>query len=195
MEIAFAIVAALTLVSAIAARSLRNLVHCALCLAVTFAGLATMYLQLDAQFVGFAQILVYIGAVAILVVFAILLTRNSGSTPQSFMSSSWLMGVGIAGVVFCVLAYAISTSSVSTVNRALPDKAPPTVHDLGTQLMTWYVLPLQIVGLLLTVATIGGVIIAMNEKKPVKPLIPTTPSGGPECVPVHATSTAEGAAH
>ena len=68
MGITFAIIAALTLVSAIAAMSLRNLVHCALSLAVTFAGIAAMYLQLDAQFVGFAQILVYIGAVAILIV-------------------------------------------------------------------------------------------------------------------------------
>ena len=66
----------LTLASAVAAMSLRNLVHCALTLTVTFAGLAAFYLQLDAQFVGFAQILVYIGAVAILIVFAILLTRR-----------------------------------------------------------------------------------------------------------------------
>ena len=64
----------LTLASAVAAMSLRNLVHCALMLTVTFAGLAAFYLQLGAQFVGFAQILIYIGAVAILIVFAILLT-------------------------------------------------------------------------------------------------------------------------
>ena len=55
----FAIIAVLTLGSAVAAMSLRNLVHCALMLMVTLAGLAMFYLQLDAQFVGFAQILVY----------------------------------------------------------------------------------------------------------------------------------------
>ena len=68
----FAIIALLILASAVAAMSLRNLVHCALMLMVSFAGLAAVYLQLGAQFVGFAQILVYIGAVAILRVFAIL---------------------------------------------------------------------------------------------------------------------------
>ena len=78
MNWAFALIAFVTLVSATAAVSLRNLVHCALSLTITFAGLAALYLHLNAQFVGFVQILVYIGAVAILIVFAILLTRPAG---------------------------------------------------------------------------------------------------------------------
>ena len=76
-EIAFLILAALTLSSAVAALCLRNLVHCALCVAGAFVGLAAIYLQLDAEFVGFAQILVYVGAVAILILFAVLLTRGA----------------------------------------------------------------------------------------------------------------------
>ena len=59
--------------------SLRNLVHCALAMVVAFSGIAALYLQLDAQFVGFAEILVYVGAIAILIVFAILLTRSDAS--------------------------------------------------------------------------------------------------------------------
>src|SRR4051794_25265105 len=110
MGIAFAIIAALTLVSAVAAMSLRNMVHCALSLAVAFAGLAAMYLQLDAQFVGFAQILVYIGAVAILIVFAILLTRSS-ETPQPVISRSWIVGIAIAVAVFGVMVKLILSSS------------------------------------------------------------------------------------
>ena len=83
--IPFAILAVLTLAGAVAAMSLRNLVHCALALTAAFAGLAAVYLQLNAQFVGFAQILVYIGAVAILIVFAILLTRG-GEPPRQAAS-------------------------------------------------------------------------------------------------------------
>ena len=86
MTITFAIIAAVTIAAAVAAMTLRNLVHCALALAVTFAGLAAVYLQLDAQFVGFAQILVYVGAVAILIVFAILLTRGGETPPQTSVS-------------------------------------------------------------------------------------------------------------
>src|SRR5438105_11526070 len=103
MSPTFTLLAALTVASAIAAMSLRNLVHCALALAVAFAGLAGLYLRLDAQFVGFAQVLVYVGAVAILIVFAILLTRGSGPPEPSVFSSSWFVGLGIAVVVFAVL--------------------------------------------------------------------------------------------
>ena len=163
MGVTFAIIAALTLVSGVAAMSLRKLVHCALCLAVTFAGLATMYLQLGAQFVGFAQILVYIGAVAILVVFAILLTRSGGPAPQKAMTSSWGVGLLVAVLVFGVLTRAILTSAI--VKRELPDKPSPAVHEIGIQLMTYYVLPLEVMGLLLTAAAIGAVIIALHEAK------------------------------
>src|SRR5262249_37228153 len=66
MTIPFLILSVVTVAGAIAAVALRNLVHCALCLVLTFAGLAGLFLQLNAEFVGFVQILVYIGAVAIL---------------------------------------------------------------------------------------------------------------------------------
>lgn len=165
MQIAFAIIAALTLVSAVAAMSLRNLVHCALCLALAFAGLAAFYLQLGAAFVGWAQALVYIGAVAILIVFAILLTRSGEGTPQPILSRSWGVGVGIAVLVFGVLAKAIMSSSMASneLLQKMPSKPAPTVHQIGNQLMTRYVLPLEIIGLLLTAAAIGAVIIAMKD--------------------------------
>ena len=72
MTLGFLILAVLTVLGAIGTMALRNLVHCALCLVVTFAGLAGLFLQLEAQFVGLVQILVYVGAVAILVVSTIL---------------------------------------------------------------------------------------------------------------------------
>src|SRR5258707_15357442 len=102
MPLSFTITAVLTLASAIAAMTLRNLVHCALCLIVTFAGLAVLFLQLNAQFVGFAQVLVYIGAVAILILFAILLPRSSElrtNLVRTF-SYSWCTGFAVALVTF-----------------------------------------------------------------------------------------------
>ena len=143
--------------------SLRNLVHCALALTVAFAGLAALYLQLDAQFVGFAQILVYIGAVAILIVFAILLTRGSETPQPAIASPSWLGGIAVAVVVFGVLAMTIVRSAIT--NRDLPVSPQVSVRQLGDQLMTKYLLPLEVIGLLLTAALIGAVIIAMQEKE------------------------------
>src|SRR5260370_8037904 len=92
MTVPFTIIAIITIGSAIAAMTLRNLVHCALALVGAFAGLAALYLQLDAQFVGFAQILVYVGAVAILIVFAILLTGGSEPPKQPIFSPTWRLG-------------------------------------------------------------------------------------------------------
>src|ERR1700716_4241481 len=113
MNAVFAILALLTLAGAVAAMSLRNLVHCALSLTVALAGLAALYLQLGAQFVGFAQILVYIGAVAILIVFAILLTRGSEPSPHPLTASSAIMGIGIAVLAFGSLAACILSSFVT----------------------------------------------------------------------------------
>src|SRR6516164_1738856 len=112
MNIVFALIAVVTIAAGVAAMSLRNLVHCALALTVTFAGLAAAYLQLGAQFVGFAQILVYVGAVAILIVFAILLTRGAEPAQQPILSSGWMSGIVVAVVVLGILVYAIAKSSV-----------------------------------------------------------------------------------
>ena len=167
MNLIFILLALLTLVSGLAAVTLRSTVHCALALAATFAGLAMLFLQLDAQFAGFAQILVYIGAVAILVVFAILLTRNADeATNASVLSKNWPIGLVIAGLVFAVLGAAIGDS----VQKLPHETAAPavTVQQIGEALMGRYVLPLEIVALLLTAALIGAVIVAMQEKEGAK---------------------------
>jgi NADH-quinone oxidoreductase subunit J len=180
MSFPFAIIAGLTAGSAIAAVSLRNLVHCALCLVVTFAGLAALFLQLNAEFVGFAQILVYVGAVAILIVFAILLTRGSESEPSAPITTATPWAISIAVAAFVTIAGAvlqtravpvgglIATVEVGGQRLELPihmiGDPKPTVKSIGDKLMTDYVLPLEVVGLLLTAAMIGAVIIAMQEK-------------------------------
>jgi len=163
MSIAFYLIAALTVAGGLAAVLLKNTVHCALALTVAFAGRALFFLQLDAQFAGFAQILVYIGAVAILVVFAILLTRGSETPKDGVFSRNWLAGLVIAAGVFAVLGWAVlQSASVLPHETAAPTV---TVLQIGNALMGRYVLPLEIVALLLTAALIGAVIVAMHEKE------------------------------
>src|SRR5271155_3463755 len=110
MSVVFYLIAGLSVAGALAAVLLKNTVHCALALTVAFAGLALMFLELDAQFAGFAQILIYIGAVAILVVFAILLTRGSGIPEYRGFSASWLLGLIIAAATFALLGWAVMKS-------------------------------------------------------------------------------------
>lgn len=161
MTLSFLIIAVLTLAAAVAAVTLRNLVHCALALVVTFAGLAAAFLQLDAQFVGFAQVLIYIGAVAILIVFAVLLTRGGEPPQPQTFSWNWPWGLGAAAAVFATLAWAIGGSFAARREPAAQVEA--TTKQIGDALMTRFVLPLEVAGLLLTVALIGAVLIAMRE--------------------------------
>lgn len=169
MPLSFILIAGFTLAAAAAAMSLRNLVHCALFAALTLAGLAAVFLQLNAQFVGLAQILVYVGAVAILIVFAILLTRGSEPSAQPIFSGSWWAGIGVAAVVWGCLTAAVLLSPSAPKRAAAHLSATSaanaaSVQSIGTELMTNYVLPLEILALLLTAATVGAVIIAMPEK-------------------------------
>jgi NADH-quinone oxidoreductase subunit J len=161
----FLIFAILTVAGAVAAMSLRNLVHSVLALTVAFAGLAAVYLQLGAQFVGLAQILVYIGAVAILIVFAVLLTRDSEASPLAIVGS-WKGSGVVALAIFGILAWAVDHSAAS--RRSVLPQPEATIQQIGNALMLRFALPLEIIGLLLTVALIGAVTIAMREKREVR---------------------------
>src|SRR6516225_5719780 len=141
MTPAFWILSALTVLGGLAAVTLKNTLHCALALTVAFAGLALLYLQLDAQFAGFAQILVYVGAVAILVVFAILLTRGSELPKEGVFSKTWLLGLAIAAGVFSVLGWAVLQATPALPNETATPSV--TVNDIGNALMGRYVLPLE----------------------------------------------------
>jgi len=162
MSVVFYLLSALTVGGALAAVLMKNTVHCVLALTVAFAGLALLFLGLDAQFAGFAQIMVYIGAVAILVVFAILMTKGSETPTEPVHSGSWYVGLAIAAGVFAVLGSVILDSVWGLPNEtAVP---AVTVRDIGNALVGRYVLPLEVVALLLTAALIGAVIVAMHEK-------------------------------
>lgn len=160
MPPSFYILAGFTIISALAAMSLPNLVHCALFLALTFLGVAGLFLQLNAGFLAFAQILVYVGAVAILIVFAILLTRGT-EQPQEKRASGMLLGVPLAIVVGVILLNAIFSTSLP---GAMPVERGPAVRELGVALMTSHVIPLELIGVLLTVTLLGAVVLALPER-------------------------------
>ncbi len=156
--VAFVIIAILTLAAALAAATLQKLMHAALSFAVMFVGISAFFFLLGAEFVGLVQIFVYIGAVAVLIVFTILLTRYDVGKVRGF---NW-GGVFVAVAVFAGLVWAISKTKLVSV--APPQIEPVTVQRIGELLMTNYVWPLQCVGVLLTAALIGALILVMEEK-------------------------------
>src|SRR5437762_6988972 len=158
MSASFVIISIFTLAAALAAATLRKLMHAALSFAVALVGLAAFFFLLGAEFVGLVQIFVYIGAVAVLIVFTILLTRDDVGKVSSF---NW-GGVIVAVAVFAGLVWAIAKTK--SLQSALPQIEPVTVQRIGELLMTNYVWPLQCVGVLLTAALIGALILVMEEK-------------------------------
>jgi NADH-quinone oxidoreductase subunit J len=160
MPLSFYILALFTLVSAVGAMTLRNLVHCALCLALSFLGIAGLFLQMHAGFIAFAQVLVYVGAVAILIVFAILLTRNGGQ-PEERRASNLLLNIPLTALVAGILLNALGATPLAL---ALDPAKAPSVREIGVALMTTHVIPLEVIGLLLTVALLGAVVLALPEK-------------------------------
>ena len=158
-SIAFIFIAVLTLAAALAAATLPKLVHAALCFALSFVGVAAFYLLLGAEFVGLVQVFVYVGAVAVLIVFTILLTRRGAERERAFHWS----GLVVALAVFAGLSWAIMQSGGLSV--AAPAIEPLTVRQIGELLMTDYVWPLQCVGLILTAALIGAMVLVMEEKR------------------------------
>jgi NADH-quinone oxidoreductase subunit J len=156
---AFVIITLLTLAGALAAATLQKLMHAALSFAVTFVGIAAFFFLLGAEFVGLVQVFVYIGAVAVLIVFTILLTRRDVEKDRGF---NWT-GVVVAVAVFGGLIWAILETQ--SLPMAAPEIPALTVKRIGEVLMTSYVWPLQCVGLLLTAALIGALILVMEEKR------------------------------
>ena len=167
---AFVVISVLTLAAALAAATLPNLMHAAFCLVLALVGLAFFFFLLGAEFVGLALVFIYIGAVAVLIVFTILLTRRESKehhglnppTPKATAGRPW-SGVLIALAMFGGLTWAIlKTESLSIVP---PHIRALTVKQIGQTLMTDYVWPLQCVGLLLTAALIGALVLVMEEKQ------------------------------
>ena len=156
---ALVIVAILILAGSLAAATMPRLIHAALSLVAAFVGLAALFFLLGAEFVGLVQIFIYVGAVAVLVVFTILLTRRSANERDPI---NWL-GTGVALAVFAGFVWAIWKTT--GIWNAPPPVAALTVKQIGSALMTGYLWPLQSVGVILTAALIGALILVMEERE------------------------------
>lgn len=162
--IALVLIAAFTLAAAAAAFLSRNLIHSALLLVGAWAGIAAFYLWAGAEFVAFAQVLVYVGAVSMIVLFAVLLTRQGAtSAPVAYDTlKRAVLGFIVAGGVGGILAGAILGSPLDV---RLPAPTPAvSVKELGHLLMGPHAAALLIVGVLLTVALLGAMVIAAVDK-------------------------------
>jgi NADH-quinone oxidoreductase subunit J len=162
-QILFLVVAAITLMSAIAVVTFRNLIHAALMLIATLFSIAILFVLLDAGFMAAVQVVLYIGAIAILIIFAMMLTRRVMADEQIQTNTQWLLGglVSLAILVGLVaLVWNANWPAWSNVDTST------SIAELGRQLTNpdGFVLPFQIASVLLTVALVGAIAVA-GEKK------------------------------
>jgi NADH-quinone oxidoreductase subunit J len=163
MNTAFWIISAITVLGAVLAVTLRNLVHCLLSLVVCFFGIAAHYFLLRAEFLGAAQILIYIGAVAVLILFAIMLTRHvTGTEGPRELGGKWWMGASTAGIIGALLWWCIRREALTAMLPA-GDKAQSSVAIIGKALVSEWVVPFEALAVLLTAALVGAVVIALEE--------------------------------
>jgi NADH:ubiquinone oxidoreductase subunit 6 (subunit J) len=166
MTVALLLIAVVMLGSAAAAMLRRNLIHSALLLIGSWAGVAAFYLWAGAEFAAFAQVLVYVGAISMVVLFAVLLTRQNQVLDVSVEPATKARitaSVCVGACVAAVLAAAIMTSEF----RPAPAAAPTaSVKQIGIELMYRHGAALLIVGVILTVALLGATVLAAGETPP-----------------------------
>jgi NADH-quinone oxidoreductase subunit J len=159
-QIGFLALAAVTLAGAFGAVIQRNLTRALLSVIVFFLGVAGLFFSLHAEMLGAVQILVYVGAVAVMMVYAIVLTRPADGGEEKRGRFSYF-GAGVAGLVGALLVGAVLRSSPERVR----DIAPPTagVPELAEKMLITYALPFEVASLLLTGALVGAVVLALDE--------------------------------
>lgn len=156
---AFYVLSALTLVSAGGVMFSRNLLHAVLFLILTFVGMAGFFVLLSAEFIAMAEIIIYVGAIAVLILFAILLTpRGSRDNSETkFAAPAALLSICIA-VIFIFVIH----DTAWQTNDVVPALS---VQDLGLALLNTWVLPFELASVLLTAALVGAIMLTRSPEE------------------------------
>lgn len=182
-QLIFILFAIVTLASAFMVVTQRNLFHSALFLIVSFFGVAALYVLLEAYFFAAAQVLVYIGAIAILLIFAVMLTR--GVMNATAVNTQWQAAAVIGGLMFASLAILLGPAAVALSGRVfgnpqwalagrngvLPTVSETSLANLGKGFVdaNQYAVPFLLSGVLILLAMVGAIWVA-RERKPAEVL-------------------------
>lgn len=168
-QIIFILLSAFTLIAALAVVVDRNLFRAAVALMASFLGVAGMYVMLEAGFLAAAQLLVYIGAISILIIFAIMMTRRLMQTTESPFNSQPIWGLVAAVLSFGLLLLVLIRTWPTSDFPGPPDTSAEVLRGsaatLGQMLVSpdQYVVPFEVASVLLLAALIGAILIARPE--------------------------------
>ena len=160
INIVFWFFVVMTIAAALTVVLSKNLIYAAIALLVTFLGVAAMYVFLWADFMAGTQVMIYIGGILILLLFGIMLTTKITSVRISHTNVQRDVGALIVAAIFVGLIWMINFTPWLQILSQEPQQ---TVHDIGTLLMTDFLLPFEVASVLLLGALIGAAVLARKE--------------------------------
>ncbi len=159
-NIFFGLIAAATIVGALRVVTTTNVVHAALWLVLVLAGVGANFLLLGAEFVGITQILVYVGAIIVLFLFGTMLTRAPIGRDATLTNTNWWVGIAVALPLLGILTYVLLDE---WGDDELPRESVQRTAEVSDSIFSTYLIPFEAVGLLLTAALIGAIVLARKE--------------------------------
>lgn len=165
IEIVFMIVALITLYAALEVVTTNNLIHAALWLIVTLLGVAAIFVLLSAPFLAVVQVMIYIGAIAILMIFAIMLTRGVGKAEEAQVNKNWPVAAVFGFLMFAGLALMLILPGSNNITMPPLEDSSATIAELGKVLVSpsGFVLPFELASVLLLAALIGAIVVAWRK--------------------------------
>jgi NADH:ubiquinone oxidoreductase subunit 6 (subunit J) len=152
--------ATLMLAAGLAVVSMRDIIRCGLAMIVCFLALAGLYVTLGAPMVAAAQVIVYIGAISVLILFAIMLTQDKAA-PSRLVFQTQAAPAAVAAIVLAVL---VAVAAAGTDWGSVGELVGAATTDIALRLFDQYVLAFEAVSVLLLAAVIGGVFLAKRER-------------------------------
>ena len=159
-QILFIIIAAFTLLMALGVAVARNLFHAALYLVGVFFGIAALFIMLEAEFLAMAQIIIYIGAIATLIVFAIMLSKGMMGKRAGAYNGQWYFAGGAMIFFFALMSWLLTQMPFNTVSAQVPEDA---IEQIGLGFVGQYVVPFEVASVLLLVALVGAIMLARER--------------------------------
>lgn len=158
--IAFWVIAATTVVCALMVAVVRELIQAVLFLALTFVGVAGIYIVMSADFVAVVQILIYAGAIAVLMTFAVMLTpaADRENSETAFQAPAAIL----AGLVIAIVSFVVMDTEWAISDR---DAFTVTAQSIGDALVDVYVVPFEVAAVLLTAAMVGAIVLARGDEE------------------------------
>lgn len=160
-NVAFGIIALVMIVAALNVVTSNNLVHAALSLVMVLAGAAAQYLLLAAEFVAVTQVLVYVGAVMVLFLFGVMLTRAKLGIDTDLNNKNFALGIPVALTMLGVMAYVLIDGFGQ--DRLPVGRAPVTTQAVSDSIFKPYLLPFWALSFVLLAAVIGAIVLARKD--------------------------------